>query len=427
MKVARSALWLVMFASAAVCQTGDPAAAVAEQNELNQVMGEAGNSPVDIIRGLERYLKKYPNARQRVAIERTLAKAAIDASDHDRIVLYGEKVLQTPPDDVQLIDRLMRELVGRGDSESAKKALTYGARYEAGIAALRTQPAQQHMTPGQWSQQLDRAMARAFALEAEAHGNAGDMEEAVRYAVKSWNTYPTGDGARVAARWLVKLDRLKEAVDYYAEAFTLEDPASLDADRARDRTRMGALYTKLNGSEKGLGDIILDAYDKTSALMHERMESVKLNDPNAVAADVFDFTLPPVGEAKPLAMSSLKGKTVVLDFWATWCVPCRAQHPLIEEVRARYEKDQDVAFVAVDTDDDVSLVAPFMKQQSWTNPAWLEGGLERKLTINSIPTTIVLDPAGRVSSRIAGVIPGRFEKMLTERIEEARRTGRPDK
>jgi len=404
----------------------DPAL-VAEQNELNQVLGEAGNSAIDVIHGLERYLKKYPNAKQRAGIEKTLAHASVDANDHDRIILYGEKLLETPPDDVNLIDRVMRELVGKNEPEAAKKALSYGPRYEAGIELLRTQPAQQHMTPGQWSQQLDRAMARAYALEAEAWGNAGNMEEAVKEAVKSWNMYPTGDGARVAAGWLAKLGRLRESVEYYADAFTLEDPASVETDRAHDRTRMGELYTKLAGSEKGLGDITLEAYDRTSAIMHDRMESVKLKDPNAQAADIFDFTLPPVGAATPLVMSSLKGKTVILDFWATWCIPCRAQHPLFEKVRANYAKNPDVVFVAIDSDDDTSLAAPFLKEQKWENPAWFEGGLERKLAISSIPTTIVLDPAGRISSRMTGMIPDRFEEMLKQRIEEARHADKTDK
>jgi thiol-disulfide isomerase/thioredoxin len=408
-----------------------PAAPIAtqpnsEQEELNRVMNEAGNSPVDIIRGLEAYLKNHPDTKQRPAIERTLTKASMDANDRDRIVLYGEKLLITAPDDIQLLDRVMKELTEKGDAQSAKRALEYGKRYEAAVGTVRKQPPQGHLTPGQWSQQLDRATARIYALEAQAFGNAGYPKEAVGTAAQSWAMYPTGEAVRVAAAWLVKLGRTKEAIEKYADAFTLEDPASVESDRARDRTRMGELYTKLNGSEKGLGDIILEAYDRTSAIMHERMESLRLKDPNAQAADIFDFTLPPAGGAdqgaEPLVMATLKGKTVVLDFWATWCVPCRAQHPLIEKVREHFAKDPDVFFVAVDTDDDPSLVEPFLMQQGWENPTWLEGGLERKLSISSIPTTIVLDPAGRISSRMAGLIPDRFEEMLTQRIEEARQS-----
>ncbi len=183
---------------------------------------------------------------------------------------------------------------------------------------------------------------------------------------------------------------------------------------------MGELYSKLNGSEKGLGDTILEAYDRTVALLSERLEGLKAKDPNAVAANIEDFVLPAVEEhAPPLVISSLKGKTVVMDFWATWCGPCRAQQPLIEKVKKLFEDDEDVVFVAVDTDDDTSLAAPFAKEQGWKNPGYFEGGLARQMTISSIPTVLVLDPAGRISSRMIGFIPQRFEQMQTERIEEA--------
>jgi len=427
-------LTALMFAQAPDSVVTLPAPGAAPQPDpeleaLGRVLSEAGNSPVDVIHGLEAYLKQHPDSKQRSGIERTLTKAAMDSNDRDRIILYGERVLKTTPDDWQLIDRVMRELVEKNDAESARRAAGYGKAYEAAITALRGKQPQQHLTPGQWSQQLDRAMARVFALESQAAGNAGDLGGAVLLAMKSWDLYPTGDGARVAAGWLAKLGRTREAVEFYANAFTLEDPASVESDRARDRTRMGELYTRLNGSEKGLGDIILAAYDRTSAMMHERIESIRQKDPNAQAVDIFDFTLPPVGTgqtgAEALVMATLKGKTVVLDFWATWCVPCRAQHPLIENVRKHFAKDPDVVFVAVDTDDDPSLVEPFLDQQGWQNPTWLEGGLERRLSITSIPTTIVLDPAGRISSRMAGLIPERFEEMLTQRIEEARHADQP--
>ena len=240
--------------------------------------------------------------------------------------------------------------------------------------------------------------------------------------MKSWETCPTGEGAREVAYWLIKQDRTREAIEYYADAFTVEDSRTTEDDRAWDRKRLGELYSKLNGTEKGLGDVILEAYDRTAALVSERRASLKAKDPNAVAATIEDFVLPAVEESKPpLAVSSLKGKTVVMDFWATWCGPCRAQQPLIEKVKKLFEGDEDVVFVAVDTDDDTSLAAPFAKEQGWKDPGYFEGGLARQMTISSIPTVLVLDPAGRVSSRMIGFIPQRFEQMLTQRIEEARK------
>ena len=265
-------------------------------------------------------------------------------------------------------------------------------------------------------------MARALALEARATGNLNGPEAALKTAMKSWEICPTGEGAREVAYWLLKLDRNREAIEYYANAFTLEDSRTTEDDRARDRKRLGELYSKLNGSEKGLGDTILEAYDRTAALLSERKASLKEKDPNAVAAHVEDFVLPAVEDAAPpLTMSSLKGKTVVMDFWATWCGPCRAQEPLIENVKKLFADAKDVVFVAVDTDDDRSLAAPFVKEQGW-EPGYFEAGLAQRMAVTAIPTVVVLDPLGRVSSKVTGFIPQRFEQMLTQRIEDARKS-----
>ena len=76
---------------------------------------------------------------------------------------------------------------------------------------------------------------------------------------------------------------------------------------------------------------------------------------------------------------------------------------------------------AVVPDDEPSLAAPFAKQQGWVNPGYFEAGLAQKLTISAIPTVLVLDSSGRIFSRITGFIPERFEQMLTQRVEDARR------
>jgi thiol-disulfide isomerase/thioredoxin len=417
-----------LFALPMAAQEPAPDPELQEQYELSQAISEAGASPIDVIRALEAHLKKYPESKQRGAIEQTLAKSALDSNDNARIILYGEMVLRQSnvKDDMTLIDRVTRLLVDSGDTGDTKRALEYAKRYEGDLGAMRAQNPPGHLTPGQWSDELDRATARALALEAQATGNATSSadaaEGAAKIAMKSWETYPTGEGAREVAYWLIKMDRNREAIEYYANAFTLADSRTTEADRAKDRRRLGELYAKLNGSEKGLGDTILDAYDRTAALLSERRVSLKAKDPNAVATNIEDFILPAVeSAAPPLAVSSLKGKTVVMDFWATWCGPCRAQQPLIENVKKLFEDAKDVVFVAVDTDDDRSLAAPFVKEQGWESAGYFEAGLAQRLTIGSIPTVLVLDPAGRISSRMTGFIPQRFEQMLTQRIEDARK------
>src|SRR5581483_8527173 len=125
-------------------------------------------------------------------------------------------------------------------------------------------------TPGQWADELSRALARARVLEARAMGETSGAEAGAKMAAKSWEAWPTAEGARKLGHWLEKLDRTQEALECYADAFTLEDARTTALDRANVRKRLGDLYTKLHGSEKGLGDVILQAYDRTSALLQER-------------------------------------------------------------------------------------------------------------------------------------------------------------
>jgi thiol-disulfide isomerase/thioredoxin len=410
--------------------TLDPQADAKEQYELSQAVSEAGASSIDRIRAFEQHLKKYPDSKQRALIEKELVKSATELNDNARIIFYGEKVLQREPapdegDVMQMLDRVTRALIDKSDPERAKRAVGYAKRYENDVTVLRAKMEPPgHLTPAQWSEELDKAMARALALEARATGDGGDPEAASRLAHKSWETYPTGEGARETAFWLTELGRKAEAIEFYSEAFTLEDSRTTPADRTRDRIRLGELYAGLNGSEKGLGEVILAAYDRTSALLSLRRDNLKSKDPNSQATGIEDFTLPAVDKnAPPLVVSALKGKTVVMDFWATWCVPCRAQQPLLEKLAMHYKDAPDVVFAAVNADDDLSLVAPFIKEQGWNNHGYFEAGLARQMVVSQIPTVLVIDPAGQISSRMIGFIPERFEQMLTDRVEEARRIG----
>ena len=90
------------------------------------------------------------------------------------------------------------------------------------------------------------------------------------------------------------------------------------------------------------------------------------------------FTLSGLDGAK-LSMATLKGKVVVFDFWATWCVPCRAQHPLYEQVKKRFAGNPDVVFLSIDTDEDRALVRPFLDEVKWKDRVYFEDGLSRAL------------------------------------------------
>jgi thiol-disulfide isomerase/thioredoxin len=138
-----------------------------------------------------------------------------------------------------------------------------------------------------------------------------------------------------------------------------------------------------------------------------------------------DFTLTGVDGSK-LALASLRGSVVILDFWATWCQPCRIQHPLYEEVKKRFRGRKDVVFLGINADEDRSLVDGFLENMQWNRAnVYYEDGLQRFLQVSAIPSTILFDKQGRIASRMNGFLPETFVEQLTERIASALKESAP--
>ena len=389
-----------------------------EEEDLQWALAESGASGVDLMRALENYLAKYPKTARRDEIEHAIAKAALEAGDQRRLIQYGERVLARDPDDLQILERVTRALLSADGKEAATRALAYAKRYEEGVRKIAKQPPPTAFGPARWSEEVDRGLGRAFVLEARATGNLGQLEPAIALARKSFETYPTAEAAREIARWLARNNQNEEAVRRYADAFTIPDSRTRDSDRAADRARMAEIWRKLKDSETGLGDVILEAYDRNVALLAARRLKLNQLDPNAQAARPIDFTLTSIGGEK-LALSSLKGKVIVLDFWATWCGPCRVQHPLLEKIKKSFADRSDVVFLSVNTDEERTPVPEFLRENNWDAASvYYDEGLAGVLKLDSIPITMVLDRKGEIASRM-NFIPERFVEMLTTRIQEA--------
>ncbi len=413
-------VWLVGILAIApvLAQT---AASPSEQESLQRALGEAGNSSVELVRAVEQHLKQFPNSPRRPELERGVLKTAIELGDDARIIRYGKSVLRREPDNVQFLETVSAALLRQSDPAGAKQALDYAGHLEQLIQATykddKFEP-NGGRAEAKRKENFDRSQARALILEARARGLLGDGDAAIRLAKSSYETYPSVEGAREAARWLSAAGKEREAIQYLADAFTIAGLRSADPDGAGDRARMSELFRKLNGSEQGLGDLVLQAYDDTSKRLADRRAELRQVDPNTQLKDPMRFTLSG-SEGDHLALSGLLGKVIVLDFWATWCNPCRAQHGLYEQAKSRFQKSADVVFLSIDTDEDHELVKPFLESQKWTQKVYFEDGLSALLQVSSIPTTIIFGKKGDIVSRMVGYVPDRFVDMLSDRINEA--------
>ena len=128
-----------------------------------------------------------------------------------------------------------------------------------------------------------------------------------------------------------------------------------------------------------------------------------------------DFTLP-LFTGGDITLSKLKGKPVVINFWASWCVPCRAEAKLIEDTWRAY-KDKGVIFIGVDIQDKEANAREFIKEFNLTYPNGPDNG--GRITIDygvgGIPVTFFVNRDGVIKDRFVGAIS---ERYLVTRIEE---------
>lgn len=393
----------------------------AEQAALERALEEAGGSPVDYARAIERHLKQHPDSPRRAEYERVLAQAALDLKDKPRLLLYGVRVIEAGSRSPQLLDHVTRALLDTEERGQNERALRYARLL---VAVLESQRQEQLTATeyrplrGRRLEETEYALARARTFEARALANLGRFGESLAAAVQGWQLFPTEENARERARCLELAGRFEEALDAFAEALALGADRTASPDPAKDRARLAGLARKAYGEEAAFGPALLGAFDRAARLQAARLERLKTFDPNYGARTPYDFTLTSTTGHR-LNLSSLKGKVVVLDFWATWCGPCRAQHPLYEQVKQQFRGRGDVVFLPVSTDENRAAVVPFLEAQKWDPLSYFEDGLASLLRVSSIPAAMVLDRQGNITSRMNGFIPERFAAMLSERIREA--------
>ena len=110
---------------------------------------------------------------------------------------------------------------------------------------------------------------------------------------------------------------------------------------------------------------------------------------------------------------------MVLDFWATWCGPCRLQGKLMEQVATAFRADPNTAFLSLNVDQDRAGVPGFLIQQGWSIPVAYAQDLDQLLRVSALPTVVIFDRRGRVVFREDGVDPGSFVDVMTSHVREA--------
>jgi len=277
-----------------------------------------------------------------------------------------------------------------------------------------------YLSPKEWVHYVNEAMSRPMYIHVHLLNAAGRFKEALAYGnlAKEFLGYKRAALNAERANTLIGLKQ-------QAELRTLLERSVYENQSSPEMLAMlKAGYIKRSGSEKG--------YERYVNGLKNNVGNIKAAE--VIKKDMFnkpmvDFAMQDLN-GKTVRLQDLKGKTVVFDFWATWCVPCKASFPGMKLAVDKYAKDPNVVFYFVDTEESTvdykAEIAKYIKEKKYNfNVLFDNKAPNAKATgdtfdrickafgISGIPQKIIVDANGNARFLAVG-----FNGSATELADE---------
>ena len=384
------------------------------EEQLQQAIRISGNDRAALVRNLEAFLKEYPDTRQRPQIYRALVEASLQLKDDARAAGYAERIIALNPDDISMTILAIQLLERGGEEVALRRAVNYSTRVLEFVERRSPGDKSPKISPEAWTLDQKNDRMNILAMRGRLELKLKDTAEAQRDFEASYAILP---GA-AAAEQLGEIAELKKdlnvAIQQYARAFALAEGPTGASSRREIRQKLGNVWRQAHGSDDGLGEYLLHTYDEIS-----KASLAAKPRKNASARWPADFTLRKAFDGAEYSLKDTKGKVLVINFWATWCGPCHALEPLFSKVSGEFLSNADALFLAANCDEDESLVKTYLESDKFPMPVVFADGLDRFFSVNSFPTVLVIDRAGKIAYRSDGFNPDTFESDLAAAVRNA--------
>jgi len=340
---------------------------------FNQVERLDELEPKEKVAGLEKLLALKPGTEMKIYIYQLLLRAAEKVKDKSAFVRHGEALHALEPNDTGLLAKLAIALADQ--KTDLTKALGYAHLAEQSTTELR--PVQRpRNTPPEWF---------TWSFPESRWRDNYKRQRALALDAVGWTLYQMGDYTAAES----KLRQSSEIVR-----------------GERNLSHLAELLRRL-GRTKEAEAIARDA----NAVWLESLKRQFVTQPSS------DFQLEGIG-GQTIKLSELKGKVVLLDFWATWCGPCVQEMPHLIELYEKYkERGFEVLAISVDAKSERYKVAPFVAEHKMTFPVLFDEGVGALYKVKAYPTTIFIDRQGNVRYVDSGFNVGQPRALEAVTIE----------
>jgi len=383
-----------------------PADRVAEQQALQRY--SSASSAGAFIDSLEKHLLMYPNT----ASARVLYAGAVDAgakgSELARLTAMLERLPAVPP---ATINEAVN-YIGAVDT-LRPRALVLIDRAVARANDPMARPTD--MGVSEWNENRRFTISNLYFVQGailRAQSKYTDAIVALQKAIEIGNTEVNKAAYDMSVSLLQAEKKNEDAL-----ALAIQGISNGVGSPLLVTTYRNVLTSKGKDSisvEKELATL----HAKGSTLQGKRLKREMLNLPMIDGG----FT---TTDGKPVTMTDWKGKVVLIDYWATWCGPCRSSFPAVQKLYEKYRNNPKVAFAVVNVwergDDRVKIVKDFLaKNPTLTFPVYmdLKDQVVGKYGVTGIPTKFWLDKNGRIQFKEVGGLPEeQFIEEASQKIE----------
>jgi thiol-disulfide isomerase/thioredoxin len=394
---------------------GAATAAVLEQQDLQKAIEQASNDRVALMHNLLDFLKKYPQSAQRGQIYRAIVESSLQLRDFGTATEYAERMVALDPGDLSTNLLSVQLLERYGDAAGWRRAANYCTRV---LDIIHREPVKDK-SPRQSSEQFEKDkqhdVASILLVRGRLYQKLNEPQNAQRDFEGSYKMAP-GSAAAERMGELAEIRKdLPTAIHEYALAFALTDGLQGSASRPEVRKKLGNVWRLAHGSEDGLGDYVLRVCDEAVAAGADPKPAR-----NKGLKDPMEFLLRKAPDGPAFALADTKGKVLVLNFWTTWCGPCREWEPHFERVAGHFlGREKEVVFLEVNCDEDETLVGPYLAEVRPRTTVVFADGLDGLLHVNSFPTTLILSRTGKIAYRTEGFDPEGRDQTLIDAIDGA--------